>query len=165
MNGLMGLGGNPLERRGGDGRGQTGTYERMNRDSGTSRSAPPSLFSLLLLKVFYGRLSALTQLEGLCKTSALSVLDALRASKADKHEPTPFVYVSAEDIFRPFVDGRYISTKREAEQAIVATCASRPVVVVEGGEGGGREVVPFIVRPGEIPSLVPLSLSADSVAC
>lgn len=166
LDGLMGLGGNPLERVGGDQRGQTGSYERTNRDSGMSQSAPPSLSSLLLLKDIYGRLSALTQLEGLCKTSALSVLEALRASKADKNEPTSFVYVSAEDIFRPFVDGRYISTKREAEQAIVATCASRPVVVVEGEEGGGREVVPFIVRPGEVPSLVPpLSLSAYSVAC
>lgn len=86
------------------------------------------------------------------------MLDALRASKADKNEPTPFVYVSAEDIFRPFVDGRYISTKREAEQAIVATCASKPVVVVEGEGGEGREVVPFIVRPGKEPSLA-LSLS------
>lgn len=29
--------------------------------------------------------------------------------------PRPFVYVSAEDIFRPFIPAKYIETKREAE--------------------------------------------------
>lgn len=30
-------------------------------------------------------------------------------------KPRPFVFVSAEDIFRPFIPARYIETKREAE--------------------------------------------------
>lgn len=32
--------------------------------------------------------------------------------------PRPFVFISAEDIFRPFISARYIETKREAEQGI-----------------------------------------------
>lgn len=32
--------------------------------------------------------------------------------------PRPFVYISAEDIFRPVIPARYIETKREAENGI-----------------------------------------------
>lgn len=32
--------------------------------------------------------------------------------------PRAFVYVSAEDIFRPWIPGRYIESKREAELGI-----------------------------------------------
>ncbi len=32
--------------------------------------------------------------------------------------PRPFVYISAEDIFRPIIPARYIKTKREAEAGI-----------------------------------------------
>ena len=37
---------------------------------------------------------------------------------ADPSKPRPFVYVSAEDIFRPVIPARYIETKREAERGI-----------------------------------------------
>ena len=33
-------------------------------------------------------------------------------------KPRPFIYVSAEDIFRPVIPAKYIETKREAERAI-----------------------------------------------
>lgn len=36
----------------------------------------------------------------------------------DPSKTRPFVYVSAEDIFRPVIPARYIETKREAERAI-----------------------------------------------
>jgi len=38
--------------------------------------------------------------------------------------PTPrtFVYISAEDVFRPVIPTRYITTKREAEQMIIYLC-------------------------------------------
>lgn len=36
----------------------------------------------------------------------------------DPSKPRPFVYLSAEDIFRPVIPARYIETKREAEQGI-----------------------------------------------
>lgn len=32
--------------------------------------------------------------------------------------PRPFIYISAEDIFRPIVPAAYIDTKREAEEQI-----------------------------------------------
>lgn len=40
--------------------------------------------------------------------------------------PRPFVYISAEDIFRPFISARYIETKREAEKAIGEMMRVRP---------------------------------------
>lgn len=33
-------------------------------------------------------------------------------------QPRPFIYISAEDIFRPVVPSAYIDTKREAEEQI-----------------------------------------------
>lgn len=33
-------------------------------------------------------------------------------------QPRPFIYISAEDIFRPIVPTAYIDTKREAEELI-----------------------------------------------
>ena len=52
--------------------------------------------------------------------SALRVCEAFMASPAgvDPSKARPFVYVSAEDIFRPVIPARYIETKREAERAI-----------------------------------------------
>ena len=32
--------------------------------------------------------------------------------------PRPFIYISAEDIFRPVIPSAYIDTKREAEEKI-----------------------------------------------
>ena len=40
--------------------------------------------------------------------------------------PRAFVYVSAEDIFRPFVPARYIESKREAEHGIERILATKP---------------------------------------
>ena len=39
-------------------------------------------------------------------------------ARVDPSKARPFVYVSAEDIFRPVIPARYIETKREAERAI-----------------------------------------------
>jgi hypothetical protein len=33
-------------------------------------------------------------------------------------KPRPFIYISAEDIFRPIIPSAYIDTKREAEDQI-----------------------------------------------
>ena len=40
------------------------------------------------------------------------------SAEVDPSKARPFVYVSAEDIFRPVIPARYIVTKREAERAI-----------------------------------------------
>ena len=37
---------------------------------------------------------------------------------AEVGKPRPFIYISAEDIFRPVVPSAYIDTKREAEEQI-----------------------------------------------
>lgn len=40
------------------------------------------------------------------------------ADNAETQEPRSFIYISAEDIFRPVVPATYIETKREAEEQI-----------------------------------------------
>lgn len=40
------------------------------------------------------------------------------ADEAETGQPRPFIYISAEDIFRPVVPAAYIDTKREAEEQI-----------------------------------------------
>lgn len=85
---------NPLEDR-----SKEGGYEQLNRDSGEW-----------------------ARLRGLCafaeaSIEALRVCEAYLATESEVPlpGPRPFVYVSAEDIFRPFIPARYIETKREAE--------------------------------------------------
>jgi len=58
--------------------------------------------------------------EQLNRDAALQVCEAFMTSKPTTPlaHPRPFVYVSAEDIFRPFISARYIETKREAELGI-----------------------------------------------
>ena len=36
----------------------------------------------------------------------------------ESEQPRPFIYISAEDIFRPVIPSAYIDTKREAEEKI-----------------------------------------------
>jgi len=58
--------------------------------------------------------------EVLNRDSALRVCETFLSISPNVQSvgPRPFVYVSAEDIFRPFISARYIETKREAEQGI-----------------------------------------------
>ncbi|GAA5876144.1 hypothetical protein JCM8547_003378 [Rhodosporidiobolus lusitaniae] len=92
------------------GRGER-SYERLNRDSAIS--------------LYTSFLSTRPSLSTL--TSALPC-----ASRS------PFVYISAEDIFRPFVPARYIQSKREAEVEIDRLSRE--------GEGG-KGTRPVFVRP------------------
>ncbi|KAK4698597.1 hypothetical protein P7C70_g7678, partial [Phenoliferia sp. Uapishka_3] len=66
--------------------------------------------------------------------------------------PSPFVFISAEDIFRPVVPSRYIETKREAEQIILDELAL-------AGPAPTRPIRPIFVRPSLIyhPHVNPLS--------
>ncbi|KAI0340097.1 mitochondrial protein [Trametopsis cervina] len=66
--------------------------------------------------------------DRLNRDAALRVCEAFVTS-----EPTtplaharPFVYISAEDVFRPFISPRYIETKRDAEAGIMQLTASSP---------------------------------------
>lgn len=101
--------GNPLERNAD--RDRKGSYEVINRDTG-------SLFPVL---AFFQLLSI----------AALRVCEAFVSSSASEdvktnNIPRPFVYLSAEDIFRPVIPARYIETKREAEQGIESIMLSKP---------------------------------------
>ena len=60
--------------------------------------------------------------------TALRVCETFLASvpKVEIEGPRPFVYVSAEDIFRPFIPARYIETKREAEVRIEEMMENNP---------------------------------------
>ncbi|KAL5489874.1 hypothetical protein ACEPAI_4706 [Sanghuangporus weigelae] len=71
-----------------------GEYERMNRDS-----------ALTVCSAFSG--SVPPDVPAASETAT----DGLRSRRA-------FIYLSAEDIFRPFVPSRYIETKRAAERGI-----------------------------------------------
>ena len=79
--------------------------------------------------------------------------------------PSPFVYVSAEDLFRPIIPARYIETKREAEQAlsVIATQSilrqAAPSDASSADAASARALRPVFVRPSLIyhPHKRPLS--------
>lgn len=85
-----------------------------------------------LMKAFTSGLGSKNTLEDttggydeLNRDAALRVCEAF-ASSTPAHplaRPRAFVYVSAEDIFRPFISARYIESKREAEQGIARMLA------------------------------------------
>ncbi|KAF4576786.1 hypothetical protein EYR36_004766 [Pleurotus pulmonarius] len=57
--------------------------------------------------------------EALNRDSALRVCEAFVANAPRASgPPRPFVYISAEDIFRPIIPAKYIETKREAERGL-----------------------------------------------
>ncbi|KAF9013869.1 mitochondrial protein [Cyathus striatus] len=59
--------------------------------------------------------------EVMNRDAALAVCDAFLSTPAApevNNLPRPFIFVSAEDIFRPLISARYIETKREAEKQI-----------------------------------------------
>ncbi|KJA27353.1 hypothetical protein HYPSUDRAFT_929163 [Hypholoma sublateritium FD-334 SS-4] len=60
--------------------------------------------------------------EVMNRDAALRVCEAFISagvgSNDARNAPRPFVYISAEDIFRPVIPARYIDTKREAERGI-----------------------------------------------
>ncbi|BGP05825.1 hypothetical protein JCM10049v2_001640 [Rhodotorula toruloides] len=96
--------------------------------------------------------------ERLNRDSAIDLFEAFRHSRSPSVNTTlpPFVFISAEDIFRPFVPERYIKTKREAEHQIWSRThedAERP------------RVRPIFVRPSLMyhphlnpPSTLPATL-------
>ncbi|KAJ3498555.1 hypothetical protein NLJ89_g10206 [Agrocybe chaxingu] len=93
---LTGDGWNPLKRGVDASGGKSMSYETMNRDSA--------------LRVCEAFINSPTGVD----------------PSWDVNSPRPFVYVSAEDIFRPIIPARYIETKREAERDIEEMMASNP---------------------------------------
>ncbi|KAF9454540.1 NAD(P)-binding protein [Macrolepiota fuliginosa MF-IS2] len=96
------------------------------------------------------------------RDSALRVCEAFvcstPSSSADGNMPRPFVYISAEDIFRPVIPARYIETKREAERGIEELMANNT-------DYRGIYIRPSLVyhahqRPLTTPAAVLFDLSA-----
>lgn len=97
--------GNPLKEKS----QRSGTYEQLNRDAGTPLSLP-----LFKLHEFIVRFIALAVCEKFASSANAS--SSLRR---------PFIYLSAEDVFRPFIPQRYIVTKRQAERRIAEIMRDR----------------------------------------
>ncbi|KAG9318688.1 hypothetical protein JVU11DRAFT_783 [Chiua virens] len=66
--------------------------------------------------------------EVMNRDAALRVCEAFKSSKPGPEvtHVRPFIYISAEDIFRPLIPARYIETKREAEQRIKKLLRDNP---------------------------------------
>ncbi|PBK78225.1 NAD(P)-binding protein [Armillaria solidipes] len=65
--------------------------------------------------------------ESLNRDAALRVCEAfVDSGPTEGPSPRPFVYISAEDIFRPIIPARYIETKREAEAGIDSLVSQKP---------------------------------------
>ncbi|GAA5951752.1 hypothetical protein JCM3765_003107 [Sporobolomyces pararoseus] len=94
--------------------------------------------------------------ERMNRDSAIEAFRAFRQSRtvpsctSDSTAPSPFVFISAEDIFRPFVPSRYIQSKREAERVITEESLQ---------DAGERGIRPVFIRPSLIyhPHLAPAS--------
>ncbi|KAG8861166.1 hypothetical protein FRB96_003116 [Tulasnella sp. 330] len=92
--------------------------------------------------------------EKMNRDSALRVFETYATStppSTDNHKT--FIYVSAEDIFRPFVPRRYIDTKREAEREIARMCKEN------NASAASSPIRDVFVRPGLMyhPHLRPLT--------
>ncbi|ESK94553.1 mitochondrion protein [Moniliophthora roreri MCA 2997] len=99
--------------------------------------------------------------ETLNRDAALRICEAFVSSGEGKtySVPRPFVYISAEDIFRPVIPARYIETKREAERGIETLVSDKPE------QFRGVYMRPSLVyhahyRPLTTPAAVLLDLSA-----
>jgi len=66
--------------------------------------------------------------EVMNRDSAIRVCETFISSKPSPESTNirPFIYLSAEDIFRPIIPAKYIETKREAEQGINQLLRDRP---------------------------------------
>ncbi|KAJ3810935.1 mitochondrial protein [Lentinula lateritia] len=101
--------------------------------------------------------------EDINRDSALRVCQAFLSSGQGKQspKPRPFVYISAEDVFRPIIPARYIETKREAEMGIEAMLSTSPP-----GQYRGVYIRPSLVyhahyRPLTTPAAAIFDLSAS----
>ncbi|KAG7452450.1 NAD(P)-binding protein [Guyanagaster necrorhizus] len=98
--------------------------------------------------------------ESLNRDAALRVCEAfVNSGPAEGLSRRPFVYISAEDIFRPIIPARYIETKREAEAGIDSLVSQKP------GQFRGVYIRPSLVyhahfRPLSTPFAALLEFSA-----
>ncbi|KAJ7109437.1 hypothetical protein C8R44DRAFT_634992 [Mycena epipterygia] len=99
-------------------------------DADYKRAVRNSDAPALLRALIGGRnpLSAASTYETMNRDSALRVCEAFLASappaEGSRLDVRPFVFISAADVFRPWIPARYIETKREAERGIAALLAA-----------------------------------------
>ncbi|KAG8954662.1 hypothetical protein FRC04_011095 [Tulasnella sp. 424] len=88
--------------------------------------------------------------EVINRDSALRVFETYKAAAPQEDAGKTFVYVSAEDVFRPFVPKRYIDSKRHAEEEISRHC---------GEISPAAPIRDVFIRPGLMyhPHLRPLT--------
>jgi hypothetical protein len=91
---------------------------KVSRTRAMSESTATPVRSLLFISECSQ--THLTQAVTMCETFVSS------APPADGSGPRPFVYISAEDIFRPLIPSGYITSKREAERLIIAIANKQP---------------------------------------
>ncbi|KAH8833658.1 mitochondrial protein [Flagelloscypha sp. PMI_526] len=119
--------------------GSSGDYKTALRQSNFSALAQNFVGALTSRSPLQA--SSNRSYQALNRDSALRVCEAFLRSRPPKtpEAPRPFVYLSAEDVFRPFVPAGYIITKRQAEIAIREN--------VKDGQG---QFKPVFIRPGLI---------------
>ncbi|KAH8926002.1 NAD(P)-binding protein [Atractiella rhizophila] len=78
--------------------------------------------------------------EKLNRDAAVSIFNAFSSTTSPFNSRSPFVFISAEDIFRPFIPSGYIQSKREAELTI-STLSKTPLA---------RTTRPVFLRPSII---------------
>lgn len=92
--------------------------------------------------------------ERINRDSAINVMQAYIASRSTSTTGTPFqtdnpfVYVSAADVFKPFVPERYITTKREAESRIRELCDQNSLAQTDDTQSIKPDFRPIFARPG-----------------
>jgi hypothetical protein len=115
--------------------------------------------------------------ETINRDSALAVLGAyletrsLDTSSPNSQQESPFVYISAEDVFRPVIPARYIATKREAEIGIQRLAETARSMMAEGIAGDNeferletpqRLARPVLMRPSSsLPSCASKMFETD----
>ncbi|KZV90411.1 putative mitochondrion protein [Exidia glandulosa HHB12029] len=99
--------------------------------------------------------------DALNRDSALRVFETFAAAQPEGPHERAFVYISAEDVFGPFVPPRYVQSKREAEEELArlatfehATAQIRPVFLRPG------LIYHAHLRPLTSPAAAALSASA-----
>lgn len=82
--------------------------------------------------------------ERMNRDAVLAIAETFVSTRDASSAPSPFVFISAEDIFRPIIDGRYLSTKREAEAALerMSWAAAEPAAASMSSPPSPPDAVP-----------------------
>ncbi|KAJ3801332.1 mitochondrial protein [Lentinula aff. detonsa] len=104
-----------------------GKYKQALREGDVTKVIGSALSSVFGLQNPLKR-GAEGSYEDVNRDSALRVCEAFLRSGEGRQfpSPRPFVYISAEDVFRPLIPARYVETKREAEMSIEAMLSTSP---------------------------------------